>query len=80
MSKIALSLLLIPLLAGCAVVDLAAHSVKQYEKSKQPAAESQAAVAQPSTPSTTDVVQASDSEPVAPAPSSGGAIRAQSLD
>ncbi|MBI2241369.1 MAG: hypothetical protein HYU59_11280 [Magnetospirillum gryphiswaldense] len=80
MSKIALPLLLLPLLAGCAVVDLAAHGMKQYEKSKQPAAQQQTATAEPEPVSSPDTVPSSEPEPVMAAPSSGGSIKAQSLD
>lgn len=80
MPKFVLPLLILPLLAGCAVVDLAAHGMKQYEKSKQPAAEQQTATAESVPVSSSDVVQASEPEPVAAAPSSSGSIKAQSLD
>lgn len=81
MSKLVFSLLLLPCLAGCAVVDLAAHGVKQYEKSKQPAvAETQSATTQPAAAPAADMVSASEPEPVAAAPEPAGAIRTQSLD
>lgn len=79
MSKLVFPLLLLPCLAGCAVVDLAAHSVKQYEKSKQPAAaETQSTTTQPAAAPAADVVSASEPEPVAAEPA--GTIRTQSLD
>ncbi|MCA1907665.1 MAG: hypothetical protein LDL39_04815 [Magnetospirillum sp.] len=81
MSKYFLSLLLLPCLAGCAVVDLAAHGVKQYEKSKQPAAaESGNTNAQPTAAPAADVAQVAEPEPVSAAPEPTGTIRAQSLD
>ena len=79
MSKLAVSLLLLPCLAGCAVVDLAAHSVKQYEKSKQPAAETRSATAQTAAPAA-DAAQVAEPEPVSAAPEPTGTIRTQSLD
>ncbi|MGE4281047.1 MAG: hypothetical protein AB7G62_15770 [Magnetospirillum sp.] len=80
MSKIVLPLVLLPLLTGCAVVDLAAHGMKQYEKSKQPATQQQTASTEVAPASTADVVQASEPEPVVAAPSSSGSIKTQSLD
>lgn len=81
MSKFILPLLLLfPVLSGCAVVDLAAHSVKKYEKSKQTAAETQTSAVEPVPAVVTDAAPVAEPEPVEPAPSSGGAIRTQSLD
>lgn len=78
-SVLAMTLLLC--LAGCAVVDLAAHGVKQYEKSKvgnQAPADTAASAPAPAT--TVEANVQPEPEPVSVAPSSSGAIKAQSLD
>jgi len=82
MSKFILPfVLLLPALSGCAVVDLAAHGVKKYEKSKQPTSETQTSAVAPAPVAVAeDAVQVAEPEPVDAAPASGGAIKAQSLD
>lgn len=80
MLRVYLSLLSVIALAGCAVVDLAAHGVKKYEKGKQPPAQEQAVVA-PAAGSTPIREAEAEYRPVdAVSPPSGGAIRSQSLD
>lgn len=85
MLRLSVSLLCVIALAGCAVVDLAAHGVKRYEKSKEP---EQTAAAEPTqTPSAPVETSRNDEpmrdvgygQPVEAAPSSGG-IRSQPLD
>ena len=78
MLRVALTSLSLLVLAGCSVVDLAAHGVKQYEKSKQPAGQEQSAAVQ-SAPVVEPIRHAEDAQTVSP-PSTPGAIRSQSLD
>ena len=83
MLRLSVSLLSVIALAGCAVVDLAAHGVKRYEKSKEQEQTAGASGQQPA------AVQTSrNDEPmrdvgygpsVEPAPA-GGTIQSQPLD
>ena len=77
------------MLSGCAVVDLTAHGIKQYEKSKtqtataepeaQPSQPAPAVVAAPVESVSADAMP--DQTPIIPAPvSSGSAIKAQPLN
>lgn len=84
MSRFVFTLVSLLVLSGCAVVDLAAHGVKQYEKSKQPQqSQPQTAAAQQAEPVPAATAISEDeaqyNAPAAPPPASG-AIRAQSLD
>jgi len=81
MLRLCLSLLSVIALAGCAVVDLAAHSVKRYEKSKEQPTQGQAIAAPaPAASAPRDVAEAEYQPAEVAPPASGGAIRSQSLD
>lgn len=50
LSRLTVMAALMPALAGCAVVDITAHAIKEYDKSREPRpAEVQPAAAQPAT-------------------------------
>lgn len=82
MSRLVCALLSLVVLTGCAVVDLAAHGVKSYEKSRQPAPSEQAAVAQSSASAQSyDQDETPRQPPMTETDSQGGGtIRAQALD
>jgi hypothetical protein len=83
MLRLAVSLLSVIALAGCAVVDLAAHGVKRYEKTKEQEQTAGASGQQSAAAETSrndepmrDVGYGASVEPA----SSGGAIQSQPLD
>ncbi|MBR9970447.1 hypothetical protein [Magnetospirillum sulfuroxidans] len=80
MLRLCLSLLSVIALAGCAVVDLAAHGVKKYEKSKEQPSQGQAIASPAPTAAPRDVAEAEVRPVEAAPPDSAGAIRSQPLD
>ncbi|KAF0222398.1 MAG: hypothetical protein FD176_2720 [Rhodospirillaceae bacterium] len=83
MARWILPLLSVIALAGCAVVDLTAHGVKRYEKSKEQERAAGQPGGQPATMETSrndePMRDAGYGQPVEPA-SVGGAIQSQPLD